>query len=450
MTKSNLSFLPNLNRQFLLQVFLVGAGLLLSVLIGRHAQTWMSPVPALFLPVLVIGLRKPVLLVHAFLIAFFAASWSGRFAGLSVMELLGFSLIGLAALRVALRLEDFPRSNLYYPIFLYSLFLTAYFLMFPEHEATQRLWTHSGYGLALYFAATVLIKSRRDITRFVAAIAIAYFVVWAYVAYMAVSLPDFDVFEFRRKEQVLAPYTTWNVNQMLPVLLLSALAFPDTKTRRLAAVGFLVAATLDVISTSRAGLIELGLILLMTASYFLVRRLSGRNRWLIVLPLVVVWVYGALSGVSVLGRTWDSLVLDFQTGTSRWHAFLDAWYHFQRYPLSGALMEFGYSIGYGHSYWGKIMDDYGLPFLLINVALVTLIIRDAYLLSRRDDDPTLSVVGKGMLISSLLAVWQMLPNSVLYSRHYTVIFWLMRGVTTACLNMPDETADGRPQAADGE
>ena len=424
--------------------FLILGGLCLAFWLGRRSP-WVegtTVVPLLLFPLVVIGLRKPVLLVQAFPIVFFAASSEWRFMGLSSLELVGFSMVGVAALRVLLRRDPFPHSNLYYPISLYALFVLVYSLMFPEHIGTQRLQLSTGDGLALYFAATVLIKNRRDVTRFVAAMTIAILVLCAKVAYAGASLPVFDVFLLGRSGLVLDTWTTWQVNQMAPILLLSALFLPDTRTRYLAVVGFLAAAAIDVITLSRAGIVDLGLILFMTIPYLWACRSSARNRWLILLPVVFVWMYRTLTGLNVVANTWETLEFQLRTGGSRWHSFLAGWRIFLSYPLWGSAMEFGSDLGPGHSYWGKIMGDYGLPFLLINVALVTLIVRDAYLLSRRDDNPTLSVVGKGMLISSLLAIWQMLPNAVLHSMHYAMIFWLLRGVTTACLNMPHEPENG--------
>ena len=444
MTRFNQSSSTLLTRQILVRGSFILGAFCLAFQLGRLSQTMQMSaiVPLLFFPLVVIGLRNPVLLVQAFPIVFFTTSTAWRFMGLSSLELVGFSMVGLATLRVLLRRDPFPHSNLYYPIFLYALFVLVYLLMFPEDSGTQRLRLSTGDGLALYFAATVLIKNRRDVTRFVAAMTIAILVLCAKVAYAGASLPVFDVFLLGRSGLVLDPWTTWQVNQMAPILLLSALFLPDTRTRYLAVVGFLAAAAIDVITLSRAGIVDLGLILFMTIPYLWACRSSARNRWLILLPVVFVWMYRTLTGLNVVANTWETLEFQLRTGGSRWHSFLAGWRIFLSYPLLGSAMEFGSDLGPGHSYWGKIMGDYGLPFLLINVALVTLIVRDAYLLSRRGDNPTLSVVGKGMLISSLLAIWQMLPNAVLHSMHYAMIFWLLRGVTTACLNMPHEPDKG--------
>lgn len=430
-----------LTRQALLQASLVLGALYLAYRLGR-ASPWVevtTAVPLLFSPLVVIGLRNPVLLVQAFPIVFFAASSEWRFMGLSSLELVGFSMVGLAALRVALRRDPLPHSNLYYPIFLYILFLAAHLLMFPGHSGTQRLWGSTLRGLALYLGATVLIRSRRDVTRFLASLTLACLILLAKMMYTALTLPSFNAFVLGRGfvNQVLANFTTWQLNQIAPILLLCAWFLPDTRLRRLSILGFLAAAVLDVISLSRGGIIDLAFVLLLAVPYLFSSRLSMPSRLVILLPLAFTWVYGLIA-VDVIGYVHDSLLQDFSAEASRFDAFLSGWEMFLRYPLTGGLIPLGYSPGSGHSYWGNIARDYGFLFLLVNLILMAFIARDAYLLSRRSDDPILSSIGKGMLIGTLVAPWQMFHDSVLYTQAYAMIFWLLRGVTTACLNMPSE------------
>ena len=442
MTRFNQSSSTLLTRQILVRGSFILGAFYLAFQLGRRSQTMQMSaiVPILFFPLVVIGLRNPVLLVQAFPIVFFAANSDWRFMGLSSLELVGFSMVGLAALRVVLRRHPLPHSNLYFPIFLYSLFLIVFLLMFPEHIGTQRLWGNILRGLALYLGAAVFIRNRRDVTRFVVAMAMACLILLARMIFTALTLPLFDPQLWGRGyvNQVLANFTTWQLNQMAPVLLLCAWLLPDARLRRLSALGFLAASVLNVISLTRAGIVDLALVLLLAAPYLFSRRLSAPGRVLILLPLAFTWVYSAITDFNVIGHLWGRLVRDFNAGTSRVDFFLSGWEVFLRYPLTGGLIPLGFSPGAGHSYWGNIVRDYGLPFLLVNLALIALIARDAYLLSRRSDDPILSTVGKGMLIGTLVAPWQMFHDSVLHTQSYAMIFWLLRGVTTACLNMPDE------------
>lgn len=449
--RSNFGVTSFLSRLLVVRLLLILGAFYLALRLGPLSQTleMTAIVPLLFSPLVLIGLRNPELLVITFPIVFYAASSEWRFMGLSSLELVGFSMVGLAAARVALRRDSLPHSSLYIPMFLYGLFLSVFLLMFPGNSGNQRLWGSSMRGFALFLGAAVLLRHRRDVTRFVAAMAIGLLVLLTKMLSVAWTLPGFDPYYLGRGLDLIGNYTTWQLNQMAPVLLLCVWLLPDTRLRRLSAFGFLAMVALIMTSTSRGGFVDLTVVLLLSIPFLFTRRLSLPGLMLILLVPVVIWVYNAVADFNYITIMADSLVRDFSEGRSRLDFFLAGWELFLRSPLAGQQLALVPESGPGHSYWGSIMSGYGLPFLLVNLVLMAFIVRDAYLLSRHDD-AILSTVGKGMLIGTLVAPFQMFHDSVLHTQTYAMIFWLLRGVTTACLNMPSQPENEEWPTVDNE
>ena len=442
--KTSLAALSPRIRQTLLSAALIAGAVLAALRVGQFVVFGMSPVPLLALPIVVLTLPNPLIGLYALPIVMLNTSTTMRFMGLSALELVAMGAIGITGAHLATRRYTFPRSNLYPLLFAYLGILSIYAIAFRDPDgSTQQLLAGMVRGIAIYLLTATLIRNRREAVGMIVALAVAVLLVLVQVLLISPG-EGFSFLVIGRGKEIhglLGTGSTWPYNQIAPVLLLCALLLPQAKVRLLAALGFAVVVALDMMAISRAGIVDLGLLSLLALPYLFRRGGLRPGLGLLLIGLVIAapFIFQATTGYDLIAWAQHSMRSEFQTGSSRWHMFLFDWNQFLQHPLLGVLPYEDIPSGASHSYWAMIARDHGLLFLGLNILLFAFFIRNAYRLSRCKDDPILSAIGRGVLISTLLAIWQLGHNTGFYTWNYLYTFLLLQGLVTACLNIRDKS-----------
>ena len=396
-----------------------------TVLIRPHLGLYLIPVSVLLLPTDLDKLPGPS-------VADSVAEW-----------LLYATTLGAALRVVRDHRLPFLEGKVGPALVVYAVFLLVQVVRPGEAGDTLKLAFWYLMPVAMYFLTVTLVDSHQRLEGLILALLLVHMLYFAIRLYFHVPTINTEMVFGRAGAIYVESWnypgkpTIWLANMLVPWALILGIAYPSRAVRLLGVVVSAGAMFYSATSTFRGGAVGVlvGTLTVLVSTQILTPRSRWQTRVLVILLLIVV------AAVVIETPIATELELGFRReflsggiGARRMHSYQSDWSDFVSSPLIGK----GVHASDNHSYFLSMLARWGLLMGLPIAWLWSCLIAERYVLWRKARSPRLRAIAAASFAAMLPAVVDALLDPTFSATHkYTIVFWVLCGITTVSLRFAD-------------